>query len=962
MRIDSMKITGFGALSGEIVFHPGLNLIVAPNESGKSTLAAAILALLYSVRTSTGKRWMSTPDEERYLPLDGSAYRISGILTLDDGQSLSVWRDLKTDEFSVQDSASGKDLTKKFMRKPSGDTLGETLTGLSRDAFERIAFLRQDTGPVADFADLSDRVGSLFTSGGSSVQQALERLNNARLQYDGTLNKGKVNLEKTELKNLRQRIAELEQEQHELEARQQQLEEDTTASRDVIAREHKLHAELDKQTLLGTRARLLELSEDEKRSRRLQDEIGKHLAECESLSKYDNLTLNCEEDLTRLHERLCHLQNELDTKRETMRQLQAKSEVTAAATARFGKLVEIPTNDREELRLWIDRAINEENSTVSLKQSLHTQRQTLERLGIDPQAQDRLAELSERLQATDLNLLLADDNESSDCAYARKQIDDANRTIETNNRFRELFRRSGIAFCCVGLIIGLIFFAAYLTTDAPAWIFVTLIFGSLITAGVGLGLLVASRLWNENSRKLAIDARVQAECILADDEKKRERQDEQCRQLAERCASDVDTLKKDAAWLRQHQGQLLQLSQLLQRQTEIETHYATLCAKIAERIQTEPSALPALATLARNLEDVRSAQAERDAVVQPLESVKKEITDKENTAAEIIYQLATILQEGGLSPEESDLTIPSQLRELLGQYKTHAGKKRLIEQLKRQTIPQLQEQLQALSSPDKRNPETAQLKANEQTYLHNHPEWIDLQPDQSAAEYRRIVQSLQRERESIANDSRIAETTLAVDSKSLRERLPLVRAELDQLHQAYAKAERFEQATAYAIGKIQQLASRQHSEWSPVFGKQLNETVEGFTRHWKLELTDRLQLRAVDISLGVPVSQEQIQRHFSRGALDQVYLCLRLLLANTLMPSRPIVFDDPFIHADDIRFQHGMNTLKTAAEKRQIFVFSCHESRHENLEKNHHSWKDARVLLPENQNIKTQPAQIKAQA
>ena len=51
MRICSMTAT-FGKLEGETLeFTPGLNLISAPNEWGKSTWCAFLLAMLYGIDT-----------------------------------------------------------------------------------------------------------------------------------------------------------------------------------------------------------------------------------------------------------------------------------------------------------------------------------------------------------------------------------------------------------------------------------------------------------------------------------------------------------------------------------------------------------------------------------------------------------------------------------------------------------------------------------------------------------------------------------------------------------------------------------------------------------------------------------------------------------------------------------------------------------------------------------------------
>lgn len=71
MILCSMTAT-FGKLDGETLsFSPGLNLITAPNEWGKSTWCAFLLAMLYGIDTRQRARQGQLPDKERYKPWSG---------------------------------------------------------------------------------------------------------------------------------------------------------------------------------------------------------------------------------------------------------------------------------------------------------------------------------------------------------------------------------------------------------------------------------------------------------------------------------------------------------------------------------------------------------------------------------------------------------------------------------------------------------------------------------------------------------------------------------------------------------------------------------------------------------------------------------------------------------------------------------------------------------------------------
>ena len=72
MRIKKMTAT-FGVLNkASLELDAGLNLICAPNESGKSTWAAFWRAMLYGLDTRERDRKGYLPERKRYLPWSGA--------------------------------------------------------------------------------------------------------------------------------------------------------------------------------------------------------------------------------------------------------------------------------------------------------------------------------------------------------------------------------------------------------------------------------------------------------------------------------------------------------------------------------------------------------------------------------------------------------------------------------------------------------------------------------------------------------------------------------------------------------------------------------------------------------------------------------------------------------------------------------------------------------------------------
>ena len=72
MRINALHAS-FGKLENEsLTFHDGLNVIYAPNESGKSTWCAFIRAMLFGVDSAERARSGHLPDKTKYSPWSGA--------------------------------------------------------------------------------------------------------------------------------------------------------------------------------------------------------------------------------------------------------------------------------------------------------------------------------------------------------------------------------------------------------------------------------------------------------------------------------------------------------------------------------------------------------------------------------------------------------------------------------------------------------------------------------------------------------------------------------------------------------------------------------------------------------------------------------------------------------------------------------------------------------------------------
>jgi hypothetical protein len=154
----------FGALEGaELSLTPGLNVIEAPNESGKSTWCGFIRTMLYGISTSQREKAGVLPDKRRYLPWGN--YPMSGEMAIE-------WRG--GGAVLARSGAAGKPMGPCAARgEPGGEKLpelsvkapGETLLGVPESVFTRTAFINGSDMAVSHDGELEKRISALVSAG-----------------------------------------------------------------------------------------------------------------------------------------------------------------------------------------------------------------------------------------------------------------------------------------------------------------------------------------------------------------------------------------------------------------------------------------------------------------------------------------------------------------------------------------------------------------------------------------------------------------------------------------------------------------------------------------------------------------------------------------------------------------------------------------------------------------------------
>ncbi len=231
MRIYSMTAT-FGKLEHQtLTLKPGLNVIEAPNEWGKSTWGAFMVAMLYGIDTRERSKQGTLSVKERYAPWSGSP--MSGRMDICwQGRDITIERSTRGKavfgEFKVYETASGLPVPEL-----TAGNCGERLLGVERSVFVRAGFVRLTDMPVSDDEALRRRLNALVTTGDESgaadaLAQKLRAVKN-RCRHNKTGLLPQAEAVRDSLREKLQLLQQLQQQQNQLENRQELLERQVAA-------------------------------------------------------------------------------------------------------------------------------------------------------------------------------------------------------------------------------------------------------------------------------------------------------------------------------------------------------------------------------------------------------------------------------------------------------------------------------------------------------------------------------------------------------------------------------------------------------------------------------------------------------------------------------------------------------------------------------------------------------------
>ncbi len=178
MIIKKINIDGFGALRDrEYVFNEGLNIISGENETGKTTVAEFIRAMLYGFEGRA--RSVRENERRRYMPADGGG--MGGRMEIEDNGKIYIidrkfGKTAAGDKLAVTDGITGKEVS----IDPAD------IAGLDSESFAKTLYIKQMCTKIEDSKDdeIRQRLINLCQTGEEdlSYQAAMKRLDDAHKQ------------------------------------------------------------------------------------------------------------------------------------------------------------------------------------------------------------------------------------------------------------------------------------------------------------------------------------------------------------------------------------------------------------------------------------------------------------------------------------------------------------------------------------------------------------------------------------------------------------------------------------------------------------------------------------------------------------------------------------------------------------------------------------------------------------
>jgi uncharacterized protein YhaN len=1030
MRLCELFIDGYGRLSDcSLGFEPGLQVVIGPNERGKSTVRCFVTDMLYGQKRDGAQALYEESNALRLPWTRPECYGGRLLYELDNGARVEVRRTFHRgrEQVRVADMPQDRDITASFPLLANREIdFARAHLGLGKAVFVNAATIGHlsldGLGDQDALDEIRDRLLAIADSGagGRSADAALRALA-ARIEAVG-----RADARNRPLPAALARLAALNEEHARTAAARRELA-DLARRRGALKRRA---AELDAERALvenaTARARAHRRAARLQDAERIQQRIDEITQRCFQLGPFRDTPLDRlpEAQQSRMHAETARLQ--VERREQEMAELSTQIEAERLRGAEDTVVAPLPVPEAVEFRYHelrgmtdrIDERVTDAESRLRQieEQVVATQKRLADlpdfgRETADPiewltqlqnsftlaqRAREEAVRELERLEAEvgRRRAAIAPDAELfSDCEsfsdrlrefdHSRRQA--AEKRVETENllhtlrgtrdelkeRIPGLALLSGVCAASILLLLGLLF----LSGKMPILIAVSIIFLAL---GYFLYHLVSTRTrMVEMTERVAV---IQGDLDMMD--------------AADPGLSPVEMMLKRAECptLRELEGcydryreanaQLNAVVNELERQETVALECEDRVPKLYERLS---AAFQRFGETLRDEDDVHNAVGRVMARYQEYRDAKRRMADLRSTMQSAIEnlrelrealqttqdalalteaQIRGIMREGGFAEEQGMADTLSALRaygEHTAQRQARISRMGLLreqadtaqrllmedraeELSRRRRLEELLETAGAASVEEwqERTEKAREYRGLQETRVALEEQLAALLEGGTLTDLRRAA--IEAEAEAPAETLEMLEADLArvtAETEAARQEMhalalaaaekgsgqrPLSEVEEDRATvEAAVRALELEfEAAAQALAVIEDVAVSRHARIAPIVAREASACLHHVTGGVHGDLVIGPDFR-ISLRTAGPASSE---KSLSKGALDQLYLSLRIALVRFLCDDReavPMLFDDPFANYDDQRLRAAMELLRDVGRRHQVLLFTCRE-------------------------------------
>lgn len=933
--METLHIDGFGCLRTRVDFSPEkLNLAIADNEAGKSTLISSLLAAFYGIvedeRVTRDKR----PRRKNVLPwTEPDRFGLQLDFTADDAH-WRIERDFNNGIVKLIDRDTNHDHAGEFHKGRGVYNIGEELIGLSCSDFLKSFYLKQEEIlEIRDAGGLTPHIQRVATAreGGATSENAIQRLEQALKDYPFPETKGlkidnAIKRYNTERDNVLEEFDRLSRARADIEPQCQQLS-------DIENNIRKLRKDRVDNEKLCDLAEVNELNRLVESQEKLNIEHQELTRESEELKEFDQFPANKWEQINNLAGRVTELTTNAEKQHTKIKNEIGENlnrlEKELSADKDLDVLDEKELRDMESI---VSRLADRRERLRTAQKNHSSLNEKLAADGVDRERFQRLKTAFSKLREDECRFV-----EEFRATYAEEEANyreartnrewierERNTVLDRRNRIlsntRMFFILAAVMITASGLLILL---------SEGRWLGQILAGLGLLFAAAGVFIRgTASGLESSRLKKLDEDIH---DAIEKENDIRIKLDDigRNLTELAERIGlADGNEMLAEYMNYDRIQGQiepLFEAERVLERAREEEQEIIDQVKPFFDRANREFPEGESIVRDSRELlnryrnvlklkDETRALTARKDEYDDELKRLERDLDSNRELCNEI-------LRLGSIEPADP-------LDEAVELFKESLDKHRRYHAMVDEQLPRIDREKLPDVDLDAKRERLNQLK----TKCDDLPVADSIK--HSKEYYRDQADRIGREIEQLQEKAQEINRRIGTIYDSYQSHQPAIHRRLEEIDEAISKAETFKSEIETTLSIMREISSEVYRSWASALSEDAAPFLKALNpRYDDLRFDEELEFTIHDNHHGRIIPSNEIETVLSSGARDEVFLAARLGIASYLARGAngpiPIVLDEPLSAVDDEKFLTGMRFfLEMLSKGHQVLIMSCHEERH----------------------------------